>query len=54
MSYFTRRTLFATAIVFGGKVTGAHTTFKLSGFQPFQCVPLSLTIYTQDGVGIAG
>ena len=25
---------------------GAHTTFKLSGFQPFQCVPLSLTIYT--------
>ena len=28
---------------------GAHTTFKLSGSQPFQCVPLSLTIYTYDG-----
>ena len=29
---------------------GAHTTFKLSGFQPFQCVPLSLTIYTYNKI----
>ena len=27
---------------------GAHTTFKLSGFQPFQCVPFSLTVYNCD------
>ena len=31
---------------------GAHTTFKLSGFQPFQCVPLSLTIYSRRRLGL--
>ena len=35
-----------TCALTGALVERDHTTFKLSGFQPFHCVPLSLTIYS--------